>query len=126
MSFSDTSLTGLTANFTLPSGMNGKISSFDCAEDRRWRDSEGFVDGGYQTGKLTGQALSGRVTGYVNGSTLGIGTAFENVAVTATADSGRTITMNIDITNIQWGARVGEMQVFSASFRSNGPYTVSL
>lgn len=123
MPFSDPALTGLTADATLPNGMNAKICAFDLSEDKRWKDSEGFGDGGYQTGKLTGQGISGNIVGYINGGSPGIGTQFENVAVTFQAASGRTWTGNIDITNIRWGAKVGEMQTFSAQFRSNGPYT---
>ncbi len=119
----DTSLTGLTADFTLPSGMSGKICRFSMAEGKRWKDSEGFVDEGFQTGKLTGQGIAGRVVGYINGGDPGLGTQFENVAVTATADTGRALSLNIDITDIEWGAAVGEMQTFMASFRSNGAYT---
>lgn len=120
---SDTALTGLTANFTLPSGMNGKITRFSMAEGKRWKDSEGFIDGGFQTGKLTGQGIAGRVVGYINNGNPGLGTQFENVSCTATADSGRSFPLNIDITDIEWGAAVGEMQTFMASFRSNGTYT---
>ena len=58
-------------------------------------------------------------------STLGMGTSFENVSITFTADSGRTITGNFDVTNIEWGAAVGEIQTFTANFVSNGPYTIS-
>lgn len=119
----DLALTGLTANFTLPSGMNGKISRFSLAEGKRWKDSEGFIDGGFQTGKLTGQGIAGRVVGYINNGNPGIGTQFENVAITCIMDTGRTFPLNIDITDIEWGAAVGEMQTFMASFRSNQSYT---
>lgn len=123
MPFSDPSLTGLTANVTLPAGMNGKARAFNLSEDRRYKDSEGFGDGGFATGKLTGQRLSGRIAGFVTTSTLGLGTSFENVAMTFTMDSGRTVTGNFDITGIEWTASVGEIQNFSANFVSNGPYT---
>lgn len=119
----DTALTALTANITLPSGLNGKIAGFNMAEGKRWKDSEGFIDAGFQTGKLTGQGIAGRCVGYINNGSPGIGTPFENVSATFTADTGRAITLNIDITDIEWAARVGEMQMFAASFRSNGAYT---
>ena len=118
----DTSLTGLTASFTLPSGMVAKVRMFSLAEGKRWKDSEGFVDAGYQTGHLTGQGIAGRVVGFVAGTGVGIGTQYENVPVTVTLDSGRFITLNVDITDIEVGASVGELQSFMASFRSNGSY----
>lgn len=123
MAFSDPTLTGLTASFTLPSGMNGKISGFNVGENFRWKDSEGFVDGGFQTGKLTGQGLDGQCVGYVTGSSLGLGTKWENVPMVATAQTGQQISINGTVSNIRWGAKVGENQTFTASFRSNGPYT---
>ena len=119
----DTSLTGLTANFTLPSGLNAKVRMFSLAEGKRWKDSEGFADAGYQTGHLTGQGIAGRVVGFVNGSLTGLGTQFENVSVTVQVDVGRTLTLNVDFTDIELGASVGELQSFMASFRSNGTYT---
>ena len=125
MAFSDPSLTGLTANVTLPSGMNGKVRAFNCSENRRYKDSEGLGDGGFATGKLTGQRLTGRLAGFMTTSALGIGTSFENVALTLTYDSGRTITGNFDITDIDSAASVGEITNFTANFISNGPYTSS-
>ncbi len=120
----DLALTGLTGSFTLPSGMNAKIARFFIAENRRWKDSEGFIDAGFQTGKLTGQRLAGRVVGYViSTAPLGIGTAFENVTILCQADTGRVLTFTADVTDIEWGEAVGEITAFSASFVSNGTYT---
>jgi len=119
----DTSLTGLTASFTLPSGLVAKVRMFSLAEGKRWKDSEGFVDAGYQTGKLTGQGIAGRIVGFITTTATGLGTQFENVSVTVQVDVGRTLTLNVDITDIELGASVGELQSFMASFRSNGVYT---
>ena len=117
-------LTGLTASFTLPNGMNCKSARAYLTENRRWKDSEGFVDAGFQTGVLTGQRLAGRIVGYVTTTApLGIGTAFENVNVTITLDTGRAVTFNATFTDIETGASVGEVTAMSASFVSNGSYT---
>lgn len=121
----DTSLTALTANFTLPNGVTGKIRGFGVDENFRWKDSEGFEDGGYQTGKLTGQGLNVSVTGFVKSTALGIGTRYDQVSFVAIADSGRQIPFTGSITDIRWGAQVGEVQTFSATVRSSGSYTNS-
>lgn len=127
MAYTDTAMTALGASFTLPTGVNGKLYRFSMAEGRRRKDSEGFVDAGFQTGKLTGQGLSCRVVGYiVSTGGPGIGaasTVLENISVTATLDTGRAITFNATFTDIEWGAACGEMQAFSASILSNGNYT---
>ena len=119
-------LTGLTATFASADRHERQAAQFMVGEAFRERDSEGFEDLGFQTGKITGQGLSGRVVGWIRGSTPGMGTIFENVACTATAASGRTFPMNVNITNINWGAKVGELQTFEASFKSTGAYTSGL
>ena len=117
-------LTGLTASFTLPSGVNSKVARAFLTENHRWKDSEGFVDGGFQTGVLTGQRLAGRIVGFVTGTApVGIGSSLENVNVTITLDSGRAVTFNSTWTDIEVGASTGEVTAMSGSFVSNGTYT---
>jgi len=118
----DDTLTGLTANFTLPSGMTGKIRRFNGRNSFRWKDSEGFSDNGFQTGKITGQGINGAVSGFVKGSALGFGNTFENVSVTLIADTGRQQQITATFTDIEWGAQVGELTTFACNFRSNGIY----
>lgn len=126
MAYTDLSLTGLTGGVILPNGINIKVTSFNCTESRRWKDSEGFIDLGAQTGKLTGYGLSGRIVGYVmNNNAIGFGTSFENVQVTLQAASGQTLVFNATFMDFSWDVATGNIQTCGASFRSNGIYSIS-
>lgn len=116
-------LTGQTGSVTLPPGMGGKVTNFRLRPNFRWKDNEGFADAGFQTGKLTGQGISGTVTLHVNTGGLLMATQQEAVAMVFQSTTGRTITGNFDLTDGELVVATGEIQVYTFNVRSNGTYT---